>query len=95
MASDKEQMMSSANYYAGLVSSAKNDCAYVFVQLITPINEIDRYWKGAAGTQIVQNLEDARQKVKGLHDRLVYLESQMKAQAANIYNTWPESEEVT
>ena len=95
MASDKEQMMNSANYYAGLVSSAKNDCADVFVQLITPINEIDRYWKGAAGTQIVQNLEDARQKIKELHDRLAYLESQMKAQAANIYNAWPENEELT
>ena len=84
MASDKEQMMSSANYYAGLVTAAKNDCADAFVQLTTPINEIDRYWKGAAGAQI-----------KRLHDRLVYLESQMKAQAANIYNTWPESETVT
>lgn len=93
MASDKEQMMSSANYYVGLVTSAKNDCADVFVQLITPINEIDRYWKGTAGAQMVQDLEDARRKIKGLHDRLIFLESQMKAQAANIYNTWPESED--
>lgn len=92
MAADKDKMLSSANYYAGLVTVAKNDCLDVFVQLITPINEIEREWKGMAGTQLAQDLEKTREKIRALYDRLVALESQMKSQAGNIYDTWPEEE---
>lgn len=94
MATDKEKMMSSANYYAGLVASAKNDCADTFIRLSTPINEIERYWKGESGAQMVQELWDVKNNIKKIYDRLADLETQMKSQAASILEAWPDDTEV-
>ena len=92
MVSDKETMMGNANYYSGLVASAKNTCADLILELTTQINEINYCWKGEAGLRMVQSIEAEREKIKNLAYRLQDLEQKMKSQATNIYNSWPEEE---
>ena len=92
MASDKETMMSNANHYIGIVASAKNACGDAMVELVTPRNEVSRYWKGEAGTAMEQALEDTRMEIYRIWLKLSELENQMNLHVQSIYNSWPEED---
>ena len=92
MASDKDTMMSTANYHSGLIAAAKNSCADAFVRMNDPIREIEEFWKGSSGDLMVQHLYSIKQELLKLHGRLEAVEAQMKNQASVLYNEWPESE---
>lgn len=92
MASDKEQMLSSANYYAGLVASAKNACSEAKTSLTSAQSTVQGSWKGEAGDAMAQALLDLASEINTIYEGLATLESQMRSHAQGIYNNWPEED---
>ena len=92
MASDKEQMMSSANHYAGLVASAKNACSEAKTLLNNAQSTIRGSWKGEAGDAMAQALINLSAEIYAVYEGLASLESQMRSHAQEIYNSWPEED---
>ncbi len=92
MASDKEQMMSSANYYAGLVASAKNACFDAKASLVSTQSTVQDSWRGEAGDAMAQALFNLSAEINAIYNGLASLESQMRSHAQGIYNSWPEEE---
>ena len=92
MASDKEQMMSSANHYAGLVASAKNACSEAKTLLTSAQSTIQGSWKGESGDAMAQALLDLSAEINSIYQGLASLESQMRSHANGIYNNWPEED---
>ena len=92
MASDKEQMMSSANYYAGLVSSAKNACSEAKSCLNSAKSTIQGSWKGESGDAMAQALLNLSSEINAIYQGLATLEKQMRTHANSIYNNWPEDD---
>lgn len=93
MASDKGNMLSKANYYAGIVSSASEACAAAVRALIASADDVSENWKGASGGAMVQALSDVQTEISQIRSQLASLESQMRAHAWSIYNSWPEETE--
>lgn len=93
MASDKEQMMSSANYYAGLVASAKNACSEAKTLLTSAQSTVQGSWKGESGDAMAQALSDVQSELNCISEQLSSLEDKMRNQATNIYNSWAENDE--
>lgn len=92
MASDKEQMMSSANYYAGLVSSAKSACSEAKSHLLVAQSKVQGNWTGESGDAMSQALSDLSSEINTIYADLAALESQMRAHTNSIYNNWPEED---
>lgn len=92
MASDKDSMLSSANYYVGKVTAAKNACEAAARNMISPQYDVSHNWSGASGNAMAQALDNLRYEINKAYARLVVLESQMRNQAYSIYNNWPEEE---
>jgi uncharacterized protein YukE len=92
MASDKEQMMSSANHYAGLVASAKNACSEAKTFLTNAQSTVQGSWKGESGDAMAQALLNLSAEINTIYQGLVSLESQMRTHANRIYNNWPEED---
>lgn len=90
MISDKESMMSKANYYIGVASSAQDDCANAASALTTAQSEILQNWQGASGSAMAQALADLRAEINGISARLDTLHGQMSSHANSIFNSWPE-----
>lgn len=93
MASDKDNMLSRANYYAGIVSSARSACDEAVQALDSPKSTVSDSWKGASGSAMLQALTDIQTEIKQISAQLVSLESQMRSHARSIYNNWPEDGE--
>lgn len=94
MASDKEKMLQSANSYASYVSDAKKACKNAANSLKSPISIVSESWKGASGAAMKEALEDMKDDLNRLYNRLSALESQMRSRAKSIYNNWPEEEDL-
>ncbi|MBE6947725.1 MAG: hypothetical protein E7454_05695 [Ruminococcaceae bacterium] len=92
MASDKEEMMNSANYYAGLVASAQNACSEARIFLTRAQATVQGSWKGEAGDAMAQALLDLSAEIGAIDQGLVALESQMRTHTNSIYNNWPEED---
>jgi len=92
MAADKNQMLSSANYYAGLVSSAKNACSEAEALLNSAQATVQGGWKGESGDAMVQALLSVKSEISTIYSSLASLESQMRTHAQGIYNNWPEED---
>lgn len=92
MASDKEQMMSSANYYAGLVAAAKSACLEAKTSLTSAQATVQENWKGEAGDAMAQALLDLLTEIGIIGESLASLESQMRSHTQGIYDSWPEED---
>ncbi len=92
MAADKDQMLKSANYYAGLVAAAKNACSEAKSSLGTAQNTVANSWTGESGDAMSQVLLDLATEIGTIQSELAALESEMRAHAQSIYNNWPEEE---
>lgn len=90
MASEKDSMLSSANYYISKVTTAKNACEAAAKNMISPQYDVSHNWSGASGNAMSQALDDLRYEINKAYARLVTLESQMRSQANSIYYNWPE-----
>lgn len=90
MASEKDSMLSSANYYISKVATAKNACEAAAKNMISPQYDVSHNWSGASGNAMSQALDDLRYEINKAYTRLVALESQMRSQANSIYYNWPE-----
>lgn len=90
MSSEKDTMLSSANYYIGKVTAAKNACESAASNMISPQYDVSHNWFGASGNAMSQALDDLRYEINKAYARLVALESQMISQANSIYSNWPE-----
>lgn len=90
MASDKDNMLSSANYYVGIVASAKNLCSDAALALRKAVPKVEENWKGSSGTAMCDALTQLRMEVNMVHAQLNQLEEQMRAHARSIYSNWPE-----
>ena len=89
MASEKDTMLSSANYYIGKVTTAKNACEAAAKNMISPQYDVSHNWSGASGNAMSQALDDLRYEINKAYARLVTLESQMRSHANSIYYNWP------
>lgn len=90
MASDKEKMLTSANYYAGLVASAKKACSEAKVSLNNGHSVVQSNWKGESGDAMAQALNDLLSELNSICKDLAELESQMRSHTKSIYDNWPE-----
>jgi len=90
MASAKDTMLSSANYYISKVATAKNACEIAAKNMISPQYDVSHNWSGASGDAMTQALDNLRFEINKAYGRLVALESQMRNQANSIYYSWPE-----
>lgn len=90
MASDKDRMLSSANSYADIVSSAKNLCSDASAALIRVVPEVEESWQGGSGTAMCDALTNLRLEINTVWAQLNQLEGQMRSHAWSIYNDWPE-----
>lgn len=92
MASAKESMLNTANFYIGKVVTAKNACEAAARNMISAQHDISHNWSGASGNAMDQALNDLRYKINGVYTRLAALESQMRIQVDGIYNSWIEED---
>lgn len=92
MASDKDRMLSNANYFANIVASAKNACGNAAGALVLPESEIASNWKGDSGDAMVQALSDAHGEINRIYAQLASLESKMRAHTQRIYDNWPKED---
>lgn len=90
MASAKDTMLSSANYYISKVTTAKNACDSAARNMISPQYVVSSNWSGASGDAMAQALDNLRFEINKAYGRLVTLESQMRNQANSIYYNWRE-----
>ena len=93
MASDRDTMLSTANYYAGLVASAKDSCAEASGEFLRLFPEIQNGWQGEAGSAMHTALTSLHTEVKMLYAQLHVLETDMGNYAYNTYNNWPSEKE--
>ena len=93
MATDKNAMLSSANYYIGKVTAAKNACDLAAQYMISPQYDVSNNWTGASGNAMATALDGLRYEINQVYVRLVVLETQMRSEANAIYNNWPKESE--
>lgn len=93
MASDKNAMLSTAKYFIGKVTKAKNACDTASKSMVSPQYEVSGNWSGASGEAMAAALNDLRSEISTAYSRLAALETQMRNQANSIYNNWTEEEE--
>lgn len=86
----KYAMLSTANYYAGIVASAKSSCEKAAQGLISPYSEVESTWQGSSGSAMAAALDGARVELNRIYAQLASIEGQMRAHAQGIYNGWPE-----
>lgn len=92
MASDKENMMSSANYYAGMVASAKTACAEAKTCLASVQSTVQGNWVGDSGDAMTEALAKVATEINTIVQGLETLEGKMRSRARSIYNNWPEED---
>lgn len=93
MASDRDTMLNTANYYAGLVASAKDSCSEASGKFLRLFPEIQNGWQGEAGSAMQTALTNLHTEVKMLYAQLGALEEDMRNYAGEIYNNWPSEKE--
>ena len=90
MASDKDRMLSSANSYADIVSSAKNLCSDAALSLMKVVPNVEENWQGNSGAAMCQALINLRLEINAVYAQLEQLEEDMRSHANTIYHNWPE-----
>ena len=93
MASEKDDMLDSANYFIGLVASANQSCRAAASGLASPLSEGQQNWKGESGKAMAQALENLSSSINAVCGQLSALETQMRTRVMNIYDNWPEETE--
>ena len=94
MASDRDTMLNTANYYAGLVASAKDSCSEASGEFLRLFPEIQNGWHGKSGDAMYAALTNLHTEVKMLYAQLGALGEDMRNYAGEIYNNWPSEKEL-
>lgn len=93
MASDRDTMLNTAKYYAGLVASAKDSCSEASEEFLRLFPEIQNGWQGQAGSAMQTALTNLHTEVKMVYAQLSVLERDMRNYANNIHYNWPSEKE--
>ncbi len=94
MASAKDNMMSTANYYIKQVTIAKSALLEAIQKMIPSETEVSVNWRCDSGMTMEQSLEDLRMNLIKLQIRLGDLETSMKNNVEAIFNNWVEDDTI-
>ena len=94
MASEKEQMLSTANNIIGIVKQAQDACDAAIQDLVIAQATVSENWKGGSGDAMALALENLGTKLSSISSKLSAASAQMSSQAWSVYNSWPEEIEL-
>ena len=89
MASERDQMMKTANSSIKKVKNVRDACETAYQNVYATLQEVSNNWSGEAGNAMANALLDIYNDLKKAHSELDLAVKQMQKESKSIYNNWP------